>query len=111
MTLTTNFSAFGKNDIRGIYGKDVTEELFYYTGKGYVKYIMEKTGLKPSQIWITLSQDARLHSESLAKVLTKGIVHMGANVINLGLVPTPLGYYSEFATFPEHIANDIKVNI
>ena len=107
---TTNFSAFGKNDIRGIYGKDVTEELFYYTGKGYVKYIMEKTGLKPNQIWITLSQDARLHSESLAKVLTKGIVHMGANVINLGLVPTPLGYYSEFASYPENISNNIKIS-
>ena len=26
-------SAFGKNDIRGIYGKDVTEELFFYTSK------------------------------------------------------------------------------
>ena len=25
-------SAFGKNDIRGIYGDDITEELFYYTG-------------------------------------------------------------------------------
>ena len=26
-------SAFGKNDIRGIYGEDITEELFYYTGQ------------------------------------------------------------------------------
>ena len=27
--------AFGKNDIRGIYGEDITEEIFYYTGKNY----------------------------------------------------------------------------
>ena len=26
-------SAFGKNDIRGIYGKDVTEELYFFVGK------------------------------------------------------------------------------
>ena len=110
MTQTANFSAFGKNDIRGIYGEEVTEELFYYTGKGFVKYIMNKTGLEPKDIWITVSQDARLHSESLSKVLIKGIVHMGANVINLDLVPTPLGYYSEYISFPEDIAENIKVS-
>ena len=109
MTNTITFSAFGKNDIRGIYGDDVTEELFYYTGKGFVKYVQEKTGLEPKDIWLTISKDARLHSESLAKTLAKGIVHMGANVINLDIVPTPLGYYSEFATFPETICENIKI--
>ena len=52
MTSTINFSAFGKNDIRWIYGEDVTEELFYYTGKGFVKYVQEKTGLEPKDIWL-----------------------------------------------------------
>ena len=110
MTKTMDFSAFGKNDIRGIYGESVTEELFYYTGKGYVKYIQDKTGLNPEDIWITISRDARLHSESLAKILSKGIVHMGANVVNLDIVPTPIGYYSEFASFPENICKDIKIS-
>ncbi|MBQ8887067.1 MAG: phosphomannomutase/phosphoglucomutase [Candidatus Gastranaerophilales bacterium] len=110
MTKTVDFSAFGKNDIRGIYGKDVTEELFYYTGKGYVKYIQDKTGLKPEDIWITISRDARLHSESLTKILSKGIVHMGANVVNLDIVPTPLGYFSEFTNYPETICKDIKIS-
>lgn len=110
MTQTIKFSAFGKNDIRGIYGDDVTEELFYYTGKGFVKYVQSKTGLEPCDIWLTISKDARLHSESLAKALAKGIVHMGANVINLDVVPTPLGYYSEFATFPESICTNVKIS-
>lgn len=110
MIKTTDFSAFGKNDIRGIYGESVTEELFYYVGKGFVRYIQEKTGLEPEDIWITLSRDARLHSESLSKVLTKGVVHMGANIVNLDLVPTPLGYYSEYVSFPENICKDIKIS-
>ena len=110
MKKTISFSAFGKNDIRGIYGEDVTEELFYYVGKGYIKYIQDKTGLKSSDIWITISRDARLHSESLAKTLIKGIVHMGANAINLDLVPTPIGYFSEFATIPENISKDAKIS-
>ncbi len=110
MTKTLDFNAFGKNDIRGIYGKDVTEELFYYTGKGFIKYIQEKTGITANEIWVTVSRDARLHSESLSKTLIKGIVHMGANALNLDIVPTPLGYYSEFASFPDTISNDIKIH-
>ena len=109
MVQIADFSAFGKNDIRGIYGENVTEELFYYTGKAIIKYIHDRTGLKPTDIWVTVSRDARLHSESLAKVLIKGIVHMGANAINLDVVPTPLGYYSEFASYPNTIADDVKI--
>ena len=110
MTKTLDYSAFGKNDIRGVYGEDITEELFYYVGKGYVKYIEDNTGLKPKDIWITVARDARLHSESLTKVLIKGITHMGANAINLDVVPTPLGYYSEFASYPETIAKNVKIS-
>lgn len=110
MTKTMDLSAFGKNDIRGIYSDNITEELFYYTGKGFVKYIEEKSGLSPKDIWITVSGDARVHTESLVKILIKGIVHSGANVINLGTVPTPLGYYSEFASYPQEISNDVKIS-
>jgi phosphomannomutase/phosphoglucomutase len=110
MVKTSDFSAFGKNDIRGIYGENVTEELFYYAGKGFIKYIQDRTGLKPSDIWVTVSRDARLHSESLTKVLIKGIVHMGANAINLDVVPTPLGYYSEFASYPSTISDNVKIS-
>lgn len=110
MTKTLDLSSFGKNDIRGIYGEGVTEELFYYTGKAFVKYIEEKTGMYPGDIWITVSRDARLHSGALAKVLIKGINHAGANTINLDIVPTPVGYYSEFASYPETIGKNIKVS-
>ena len=88
-------TAFGKNDIRGIYGEDITEELFYYTGRGFVKYLMKYAKKIPADIWITVTQDARNHSPSLAKSLIDGITSTGANVVDLGLAPTPIGYYSE----------------
>lgn len=90
-------SAFGKNDIRGIYGKEITEELFYYTGKGFVDYVVQHSKLVPSEMWITIVRDARNHSPSLTKALTDGVVSTGANVVDLGLAPTPIGYYSEAA--------------
>lgn len=103
MTRTITLSAFGKNDIRGIYGDDVTEELFYYTGKGFVKFLVEKSGKAPDDIWVTLTWDARTHSPALVKAVSEGVTSTGANVVKLGLAPTPLGYFSEANGVPADI--------
>lgn len=95
MLLETFESAFGKNDIRGIYGKDITEELFYYIGKGFISYVAERTKKQPSELWITIVRDARNHSPALTKALIQGVTSTGANIVDLGLAPTPIGYYSE----------------
>lgn len=101
--------AFGKNDIRGIYGEDITEELFYYTGRGFVEYLKKQTSKKESQIWITVTRDARTHSPSLSASLIKGIRSTGANVVDLGLAPTPIGYYSEVVGVPSNLTNNEKI--
>lgn len=88
-------SAFGKNDIRGIYGQDVTEELYFFVGKSYVRYISEKSGKEAKDLWITVCRDARKHSPALAKALIQGVTSAGANIVDLGLAPTPIGYYSD----------------
>ena len=109
MATKNKFSAFGKNDIRGIYGQDITEELFFYTGKAFVRFIEEKENIPPKTIWIAVAKDARTHSTILSKSLMKGIVSAGANVLDIGLVPSPLGYYSEFCTIPADIIDNSKV--
>ena len=100
-----DLSAFGKNDIRGIYGEDITEEVFYYTGRGFVKYLSKQTEKENSEIWSTVCRDARLHSPSLSKSLVEGILSTGANVVDLGLAPTPIGYYSEVVGLPPNVTN------
>ena len=97
--------AFGKNDIRGIYGEDITEELYTATGKGLVKYLEKESGKNPSDMWITVCMDARTHSPSLSKALIEGIIYTGANVIDLGLAPTPIGYYSEAVGVPSELTD------
>ena len=92
--------AFGKNDIRGIYGEDITEELFYNIGCGFVEWLKKQSGKKESDMYITITRDARLHSPALEKALTDGIISTGAHVIQLGLAPTPIGYYSEVVGIP-----------
>lgn len=90
--------AFGKNDIRGVYNEDITEELFYNIGFGYSKWLTLQTGKASTDLKISVAVDARLHSPSLKQALINGLVDSGVkSVEDLGLVPTPLGYYSEFA--------------
>ena len=95
--------AFGKNDIRGIYEKDITEELYYNIGIGFIEWLKEKSGKKASDMTLTVCRDARLHSQSLRNALIAGLTSTGAKVIDLGLAPTPIGYYSE-VTMPEVIS-------
>ena len=97
--------AFGKNDIRGIYGEDITEELYIHTGRGLVAYLKGKSGKSPSDMWFTVCMDARTHSPSLSKALIEGITSTGANVVDLGLAPTPIGYYSEVVGVPKTLTN------
>lgn len=90
--------AFGKNDIRGIYNEDITEELFYNTGSGYVKWLENNSGKAAKDLKISVCMDARLHSPSLKKALIGGLCDSGVkNIEDLGLAPTPIGYYSEVA--------------
>ena len=101
--------AFGKNDIRGIYGDDITEELFFYTGRAFVEYLKKQTNKTCNTIWITVTRDARTHSPALSNALKEGITSTGANVVDLGLAPTPIGYYSEVVGIPAEITNGEKV--
>ena len=90
--------AFGKNDIRGIYGEDITEDLFYNIGLGYSKWLISKNNKNPKDLRISVCMDARLHSPSLKNALITALENFGVGQIeDLGLAPTPIGYYSEFA--------------
>lgn len=90
--------AFGKNDIRGIYGGDITEELFYNIGFSYPKWLVDNNGKAVADLRISVCMDARLHSPSLKTALINGLKDAGVDYIeDLGLAPTPIGYYSEVA--------------
>jgi phosphomannomutase/phosphoglucomutase len=110
-----NTSAFGKNDIRGLYGEEVNAQLFFYTAKGYAKWVKEQFAnanitKNYNEMCFCVCMDARLHSTELKKAIIQGLSSIGANVIDLGLAPTPLGYFSEFAQIDLPVLEDKKVN-
>ena len=76
-------------DIRGVYGKNITEDVAYTIGVGFGNYINE-IGKKKCIV----GYDNRLSSTSLHDALTKGLMEAGIDVISLGLVTTPMYYYA-----------------
>lgn len=96
MSVKFTEAAFGKNDIRGKVGEDLSPELFELIGKGYATYIYNKERTM-GETWVSVAQDARLHSPELTDALIKGLRSRGVHVLDLGLCPTPLGYFSEYA--------------
>ena len=90
MQITFNDIVFGKNDIRGKVGEDLTPELYTAIGKAFAQYIGE-TG-----VWVSVGRDARNHSPQMTEALIQGLIQSGINVYDMGLCPTPLGYYSEY---------------
>lgn len=83
---------FREYDIRGKVGEDFTEEVVKEIGKAYGTIIKRKGGKK-----ICCGRDGRLSSPSLQEALIKGILSTGIEVINIGICPTPVMYFSLFA--------------
>lgn len=85
---------FREYDIRGVYNEDFNDDFAYELGKAFITYLSDSGKKNPT---ITVGNDARLSSPAIVKALSKGMTESGANVILLGLVTTPVCYYSTFA--------------
>lgn len=81
---------FREYDIRGVYPTQINEEVAYTIGRSYGSYIQEK--LKRNICGV--GRDNRLSSPQLANELIRGITESGCNVIDFGLVTTPMYYYA-----------------
>ena len=81
---------FREYDIRGIYPTQINEQDAYTIGRSYGSYIQEK--LKRNICGV--GHDNRLSSPSLTENLIKGITDSGCNVIDFGLVTTPMYCYA-----------------
>ena len=88
--MNINKDIFRAYDIRGIYPDDLNEETFLLIGKAIGKQIA--TNSVKSDVCVCM--DGRLSGPSLKENLIKGLISMGINVIDIGMLPTPLLYYS-----------------
>lgn len=80
---------FREYDIRGIVGKDLDEPFAYHLGKAFGSLSIVQ-GRKA----IAVGRDCRLSSATLFRSLADGLNHSGCDVVDLGVIPTPMLYYA-----------------
>ncbi len=80
---------FREYDIRGIAGKDLTAGTVEELGLG-IGTLLRRAGSKT----ITVGRDCRPSSDGFRDALIEGLTATGLSVVDIGVVPTPLLYYS-----------------
>ena len=89
--MEVNQHIFRANDIRGIAYKDLTEEVVIKLGKSLGSEALER-GVKD----FVIGRDGRLSSPDIYEWLSGGVLSTGCNVINIGIVTSPMFYHSTF---------------
>ena len=89
--MNLNESMFREYDIRGIVTEDFPKEVVEHLGRAFGTYILRNNGTK-----ISVSGDIRESSPVLKNYFISGILSTGANVIDTGMLPTPVNYYSMY---------------
>ena len=85
-------SAFKAYDIRGIVGKELSDDFAYALGRAYASFCKKKN-LKT----ITVGYDARNSSPGYEKQIVQAIRESGLTAVRIGLVSTPIVYYTVFS--------------
>lgn len=81
---------FGTDGVRGIAGSELTCERAMQIGRAAAEVLSGGRRRLPT---VLVGMDTRISSEMLAAALTAGLCSVGADVIDLGVVPTPAVAY------------------
>ena len=82
---------FKAYDIRGIVGKSLTPDTVELIGKALGTAAKRRGGTH-----MTIGRDGRLSGPSFGQALARGIQSTGINVIDIGMVATPMVYFGAF---------------
>ncbi len=81
---------FRQYDIRGIVGKDLTIEAARAIGVAYAAYLSDRQ----KRGSVVVSRDNRPSGKMLRDALVEGLTSSGMDVVDIGVVPTPLNYWA-----------------
>jgi phosphomannomutase len=82
-------SIFKAYDIRGIVPSTINEDVAEALGQAF-----GTQALKEGEATVAVGRDGRLSGPSLAAALMRGLVASGVNVIDVGMVTTPMLYFA-----------------
>ena len=96
-----NRNIFREYDIRGIVSLDLTDDVVYDLGRAFGTFL-----LKNNSINMSVSGDIRHTTMNLKKHFINGVLSMGIDVYDMGVLPTPANYFSLFTT---EIENSVQI--
>lgn len=82
---------FRQYDVRGIVGSELNKDTAYLLAKAYCRLLKTKN---PNACKVSIGRDIRHSSPELAGALIDGISECGISVVDIGVCPTPLQYFS-----------------
>lgn len=85
---------FREYDIRGVYNDQFDDHFAYLLARAYVVYMKREKGI--SNPTVAIGHDARSSCPAIVKNMAQGFMDSGAHVVHLGLVTTPVCYFSTF---------------
>lgn len=92
---------FREYDVRGVADRDLTDELATNLGRSFGTFLSRR-----GQRRIVVGRDCRLSSPRLHAALVQGLLETGVELIDIGVGPTPMMYFSVF-----HLDTDGGVQI
>jgi len=84
-----NSHIFRQYDIRGIVEEDLTPDVVELLGRGFGSWVKKEGGKN-----LALGRDGRLTGPGLVEAFSKGARSAGVDVIDIGMVPTPMLYFA-----------------
>ncbi len=87
---------FREYDIRGVAERDFDAAFAYDLGRAYASYLAAEgpPPVREGRWRISVGRDCRLTSGSYAQAVRDGLRAAGVDVVDLGICPTPLMYFS-----------------
>src|SRR3989338_11130184 len=77
---------FKAYDVRGVYGKDLTDKAAYKIGRAFVSFLECRE--------VAVGYDMRVSSPVLSRAFMEGANDQGANAIDIGMVSTDALYFA-----------------
>ena len=84
-------SIFKAYDIRGIVNETLTEDAIYQIGLAFGSEAADRGEQK-----VYVARDGRLSGPALIKAFTQGLLDSGRDVVDVGMVPTPVLYFAAY---------------
>lgn len=86
-----NEHIFREYDIRGVVGRDLTDATVYAVARAIGTFFRANGARRAS-----IGRDARESSPRFAAIMTRGLNETGCDVLDVGMVPTPVLYFTLF---------------